>query len=440
MAFGDLITTFQLPENIPMGLGYGLTVYNAQLVNGSFTNNNSDIGFFDINNNLNYLSHVETEETYQSIQYDEDEHVFWGLANIIPTPFPQPHLQKIYKFNVDGTSIFNFDVHDSIPPADRFNENDWESQLANALSMTPDKTEFWVSYYRAFRIYRFSVAGNYLGFFDIPPENETITGMSTDGTNMWFVTYDFNPDPQRVLTISKRDTMANVLQTITVPVPESPQGGGYNINDIEFDQVNFLPKCALWVRASTGDVGNAQQYAHVYDIGDCSGSCTEPPIIIAENLCLKVGANFDPLFNVQAVDCDGSDIPLTEANVIFNDVDTATPGMYTVTYQVQSVSNDLITVKSIYVGVVEETPRMQAMTDLLASIALEETALSHILNAEGEKIQKALALGLSSAELIKINQSVEDMTEEITNLEWVLEQKAMLCSCENGQPKCDFPQ
>ena len=29
----------------------------------------------------------------------------------------------------------------------------------------------------------------------------------------------------------------------------------------------------------------------------------------------------------------------------------------------------------------------QAVTDLLESIALEETALSHILNAEGEKIQ-----------------------------------------------------
>ena len=33
----------------------------------------------------------------------------------------------------------------------------------------------------------------------------------------------------------------------------------------------------------------------------------------------------------------------------------------------------------------------QAVTDLLESIAMEETALSHILNAEGEKIQKALA-------------------------------------------------
>lgn len=32
------------------------------------------------------------------------------------------------------------------------------------------------------------------------------------------------------------------------------------------------------------------------------------------------------------------------------------------------------------------TTRDQAITDLIQSVALEETALSHILNAEGEKI------------------------------------------------------
>ena len=38
------------------------------------------------------------------------------------------------------------------------------------------------------------------------------------------------------------------------------------------------------------------------------------------------------------------------------------------------------------------TTRDQAITDLIQSVALEETALSHILNAEGEKIQKMVAL------------------------------------------------
>ena len=46
-----------------------------------------------------------------------------------------------------------------------------------------------------------------------------------------------------------------------------------------------------------------------------------------------------------------------------------------------------------------------AATSLLQSIALEETAISHILNAEGEKLQKAISM------------------EKITNLEMVLKSK-----------------
>lgn len=38
------------------------------------------------------------------------------------------------------------------------------------------------------------------------------------------------------------------------------------------------------------------------------------------------------------------------------------------------------------------TTREQAVTDIIASVALQETALSHILNAEGEKIQKMVSL------------------------------------------------
>ena len=38
------------------------------------------------------------------------------------------------------------------------------------------------------------------------------------------------------------------------------------------------------------------------------------------------------------------------------------------------------------------TTREQAVTDIIESVALQETALSHILNAEGEKIQKMVAL------------------------------------------------
>lgn len=68
-------------------------------------------------------------------------------------------------------------------------------------------------------------------------------------------------------------------------------------------------------------------------------------------------------------------------------------------------------------------------------MALEETALSHILNAEGEKIQKILALDPVSPETILLaNRSVESMVNRISNLEIILSDKISLfkdCKC-NG--------
>lgn len=65
-----------------------------------------------------------------------------------------------------------------------------------------------------------------------------------------------------------------------------------------------------------------------------------------------------------------------------------------------------------------------AASSLLQSIALEETAISHILNAEGEKLQKAISLhDCSHKDLLEINKSVEDMVDKITSLEIVLKAK-----------------
>lgn len=65
-----------------------------------------------------------------------------------------------------------------------------------------------------------------------------------------------------------------------------------------------------------------------------------------------------------------------------------------------------------------------AAASLLQSIALEETAISHILNAEGEKLQKAIAMPDCCAnDLLAINKSVEDLVDKITALEIVLKSK-----------------
>ena len=56
----------------------------------------------------------------------------------------------------------------------------------------------------------------------------------------------------------------------------------------------------------------------------------------------------------------------------------------------------------------------QAITDLIESIALEETALSHILNAEGEKLQKVLAMeDVSLNQILDVNETVMNMVTTV---------------------------
>lgn len=63
------------------------------------------------------------------------------------------------------------------------------------------------------------------------------------------------------------------------------------------------------------------------------------------------------------------------------------------------------------------------MDDITESIALMEASLSHILNAEGEKLQKIVATTDDAQMLLAINQSVSDTIVSVTHLEQVLYQK-----------------
>lgn len=67
----------------------------------------------------------------------------------------------------------------------------------------------------------------------------------------------------------------------------------------------------------------------------------------------------------------------------------------------------------------------QAITDLLESVAMQESSLSHILNAEGEKMEAILlADGTSTGELLRMNKSAELMIGAVTRLELILQGKA----------------
>lgn len=66
----------------------------------------------------------------------------------------------------------------------------------------------------------------------------------------------------------------------------------------------------------------------------------------------------------------------------------------------------------------------QAITDLIESIALEETALSHILNAEGEKLQRVIAMDEATVcQIMEVNESVMNMIHTVNELENTLKEK-----------------
>lgn len=80
--------------------------------------------------------------------------------------------------------------------------------------------------------------------------------------------------------------------------------------------------------------------------------------------------------------------------------------------------------------------RYRACTQVIESIALTETSIAHILNAEGEKLQKAIACCRNVNELMKINESVMRTIIHTTQLEQMLFYKldsalrGDICECQ----------
>lgn len=65
----------------------------------------------------------------------------------------------------------------------------------------------------------------------------------------------------------------------------------------------------------------------------------------------------------------------------------------------------------------------QARADIMESIALTEASIAHILNAEGEKLQKAIACSRNVSELLCVNESVLKTIIQTTQLEQMLYNK-----------------
>ncbi|MEF9946576.1 MAG: hypothetical protein RR446_01050 [Lachnospiraceae bacterium] len=79
--------------------------------------------------------------------------------------------------------------------------------------------------------------------------------------------------------------------------------------------------------------------------------------------------------------------------------------------------------------------REQAISDIITSVALEQTGIAHILNAEGEKIQKVVALATTPEQLVAVNKSVQSLVNTVSQLEIILKSKLELFSCDICPPQ-----
>jgi len=77
--------------------------------------------------------------------------------------------------------------------------------------------------------------------------------------------------------------------------------------------------------------------------------------------------------------------------------------------------------------------RDDAVTDLIESVALEEAALAHIMNAEGEKMQAIIQMNdVTPEDLLTLNKSVEQTVNAIMRLEMMLQAKLELVASDDS--------
>ena len=83
-------------------------------------------------------------------------------------------------------------------------------------------------------------------------------------------------------------------------------------------------------------------------------------------------------------------------------------------------------------------PRVTLSQAVMESIALQESALSHILCAESQKMKTALAMNeIDLCKLLEVNDSATNMVHAVANLELVLKEKLEFISNNLYYPSAD---
>ena len=81
--------------------------------------------------------------------------------------------------------------------------------------------------------------------------------------------------------------------------------------------------------------------------------------------------------------------------------------------------------------------RREAVNLLLTSIAMEEIGISHLLNAEGEKVQYVLTKHPSVDELIRFTRTTERLLRDLIHKEILLQEKLSQVIDFECSPACE---
>ncbi|MEG2454039.1 MAG: hypothetical protein RSB20_04155, partial [Clostridia bacterium] len=241
------------------------------------------------------------------------------------------------------------------------------------------------------------------------------------------------------------DTLGNSNITVEI-LSEGPAavGNDYLIDDVALYQVEIQNLLTIKKSATPAVIFNGTTVTFSVDVTNNSSTDTLSNVIFKDVL--------DPTLSFVAgsvtVNGSGTGFGTADPNLGFTLGAMSPNSTKTVQFKAVSTAADASPVKNIASGnypaflsangdiitnTVNSNPVFlrrplynfgQSSTDLVQSIALQQTALSHILNAEGEKIQAMLAVqGVTPTQLLAVNDSVQKMVDSVSQLECIMKQK-----------------
>ena len=252
--------------------------------------------------------------------------------------------------DLGSTSNIDFEVVASINKPDINYENNLVSIIDNGnnLGLTTDRIEYringgeWNAYSGEFRIPDEFVNGIDL----ITIEARTVVGND-------------------VSTVANIDLSVSIAEIIANDI-EIVQGDSFNELDcataIDIDGADISNK--ITVVSSNVKLDTPGEYTITYQVEASNGYFTKkeikvtvlkkklPPIIIAEDVVLEKGEEFDPLDFIVVTDSDGNYLDKSNVEIIENTVNLSEPGKYKISYKMVD-NNGLSTTKTITVTVEE---------------------------------------------------------------------------------------